>query len=517
MTSPKYCLCETPIDRCGVCLNCDLNTFVEEKVDEEIRRKEGENLRYDRETAPEGLEDQPSVTDITHNRREFLGRTGSAGIVVAGGAAGGVAGVGATALSEGVGLLANVSSLESDTYGREERQKIETLILDRFTLYAEAKDWKQRLNQLKLDHPNMSADLHRLIDGTILHRTGKFQDAEDEFRKLSHFTSEAASNFNVAAYERYAKVLNNIGRGVEALPIINRALEASVELTTEQYLSLNRNKLNTLYMIHSEEDEKKSNGSWFDFCFEIEKEICKYLNIGKLAEIEKKYSGLRSGLMLFVDIANFLKYGEERHLSNHLSRIEEMVGSRQAKIHITGWNRYSQFIALCLKHQKFDSAEKGLAAAFSALIEKEVSFKSAKKQIEIIGSSDQLPVFNTTKDDVEIALHLAMWAQYGFARNSDGSDFIAREIVGQLFAHARKVLNGIDHKRFIRSIDRFLDVNGFDPIRMRNGSLGRLRSYLPRLLPDRAFFPITPTEFVSGPIPTPRQNRTTFPKEKPKI
>ncbi len=482
----EYCKCDVPDPDIGgtYCNKCQNNLVYEEEVENLISEEENGNVVYDQTTISEGLKKKLGNSE-TPDRRVFVKSVGAL-ITIAGAVGGPIA---------AVELYKN--SAEYETALAYYLGELENALVSRNQV--------SNLVALKQNVPANFAEILYLIDAALLHGTGNLLAAEIAYEDMYKNIANLSPDSQILIYRRFAKVLNNIGNHDRAVDMLDQPLQQKENLSDIQFLDLCRNKLNGIYM--SDQGSTRSNRSGNQITLETKinsvlHDVYDYFGVGTIEEIDSRHDVLKSGISLFKDVVEFTKNGKDAHLKNHLDRIFTMIHHPVGADPVTGWNRYSQFIALALSKNNFDFAEQGLLAAFSYMDGSSLKFDAATKNITSIAKDNREHKFKHGTGSIDEVLHWAMWAQYGYARIIDGSSIFDTETVGHLFNKSRAMLDRRMHKRFIRSIDRLMDANGFDPLE-NNGSLkGRLRSVGPEYYSDHTFFPLTPKIFESERKPT---------------
>jgi hypothetical protein len=91
--------------------------------------------------------------------------------------------------------------------------------------------------------------------------------------------------------------------------------------------------------------------------------------------------------------------------------IEEMT----AYLKTTGWNRYSQFVALALASGELDYARQGLSVALSWLVGQPLKDADVNETAMNLARVQVAPIASRNPGPIEIGVHLAMWGQYEWA------------------------------------------------------------------------------------------------------
>jgi hypothetical protein len=116
-------------------------------------------------------------------------------------------------------------------------------------------------------------------------------------------------------------------------------------------------------------------------------------------------------IAIFQEILDYIHTHDASHLRHHLKLIEEMT----AYLKTTGWNRYSQFVALALASGELDYARQGLSVALSWLVGQPLKDADVNEAAMNLARVQVAPVASRNPGPIEIGVHLAMWGQYEWA------------------------------------------------------------------------------------------------------
>lgn len=458
-------------------------------VDLAVERCRAEALKLERDDIDDGFVklareelNRTQANEIDENKRQFLKW---APLFLSG-------------LALSVASANFVCSLLGEITFRHQKHINWTLIIEAIEHAMESGSKHERLQKLAEQYRSASNELAaRLCDAADYHLfSGMPLNAEKIYSTLVENDSlwdGLHKSVKSHTLIRYGKVCNNLGRHIVAASSFERIVSENLTINRDQEVSIIREALNARYQSFP--------GSWLlqglpnagaqdvgnlQSLLSIAAET---VGVSDIRESSSSLGGMKAGIGLFAETLEYLQSGKNEHLESHLDYIRELINFKAT----TGWNRYSQFIALSLAGGEVDIALRALNEALSWILERSLNHRETMVAATELARGAIRPSANRDPGKIELALHLAMWGQYYWKLADTTKQTEPLVQASAFFKSARNILAKTQNSRFMRDIERLIAATEGGDLPDALGIPAWVRSYGPPAFSTGVFLPFAPT------------------------
>jgi hypothetical protein len=391
-----------------------------------------------------------------------------------------------------------VCSLLGEIRFRHQKHIDWTLIIEAIEHAAESGTKHERLQKLSEQYRSAGNELAaRLSEAGNYHLcSGMPLDAKKIYSTLIENDSVwdgLHKSVKSHALIRHGKVCNNVGLHSSAASSFERILSENLTINRDQEVSIIREALNARYQSFP--------GSWLlqnfpdagdsaiDNLQSLLYRAAETVGVSDIRESSSSLGGMKAGVSLFAETLEYLQSRKKEHLESHLGYIHELIKFKAT----TGWNRYSQFIALSLAGGEVDIALRALNEALSWILERPLNHRETMVIATELARGSINPSANRDPGKIELALHLAMWGQYYWklADTTKQTDPLVKASI--FFKSARNILSKTQNSRFMRDIERLIAATEVNDAPDVLGIPAWVRSYGPPAFSTGVFLPFAPT------------------------